>query len=607
MVGYPVHKSMVTSITPKHQGQQKHFVQVAQIADVKAAAVKVVYVEGHAIALFHHNDQIYAIDNRCPHMGFPLHKGSVKDCILTCHWHHARFDLTSGGTFDIWADDGRAFAVELRDGEVWVDLTPSGGEHDYHRQRLVDGLEQGISLVVAKSVMAQLAAGVDPAEPFQTGLDFGVRYRSEGWGVGLTIHTCMMQLLPYIAPDEQPRALYHGLSAVARDCAGKPPRFTVQPLPDVISSRDPAKFQTLKGWFRQFIEVRDNQGAERCLASAIAAGTDSSQIANMLFAAVTDHRFIDGGHALDFTNKALEALDCVHWQNAQEILTSLVQGYGQAARMEESNEWRYPIDLIEILAEAFEDLPEALAMGEAQRVSPESAEPKVEALIPTLLGDNPAAIASELLTALRQGCTAADLAGMVAYAAALRIAQFQTNNDFSDWDTAHHTFTFANAVHQGLKRVSSIELLRGVFDAAMAVYLNRFLNVPPVRLPNPERQVDDPEVALQQLPDLLNRQQQVSAVGNLVGSYLYSGGDPARLIAMLGKLLLREDRDFHVIQNLQAAVAQYQHWQHHEAGIHILVATARYLAAHAPTMRSQGQTYEMAAHLQSGEPVYEQG
>jgi len=38
-------------------------------------------------------------------MGFPLDRGSVEDGILTCHWHHARFDFASGCTFDLWADD----------------------------------------------------------------------------------------------------------------------------------------------------------------------------------------------------------------------------------------------------------------------------------------------------------------------------------------------------------------------------------------------------------------------------------------------------------------------------------------------------------------------
>ena len=46
------------------------------------------------------------------------------------------------------------------------------------------------------------------------------------------------------------------------------------------------------------------------------AGADSRQMADMLFAAATDHRYLDIGHPLDFTNKALEALDVAGW-NAQ--------------------------------------------------------------------------------------------------------------------------------------------------------------------------------------------------------------------------------------------------------------------------------------------------
>ena len=47
-------------------------------------------------------------------MGFPLERGSVADGILTCHWHHARFDLESGCTFDLWADDVPICPVEVR-------------------------------------------------------------------------------------------------------------------------------------------------------------------------------------------------------------------------------------------------------------------------------------------------------------------------------------------------------------------------------------------------------------------------------------------------------------------------------------------------------------
>jgi nitrite reductase/ring-hydroxylating ferredoxin subunit len=576
----------------------ENYVRAAAVDDVRKAGRLVVAIAGHTLLLIHLNDEIYAVDNRCPHMGFPLNKGTIKDCILTCDWHYARFDLMSGGTFDPWADDLPAFPMQIRNNEVWVDLTARSDSLAHHYQRLQEGLEQSISLVIGKSVIALLDRGNNAIEAFRKGLDFGVRYRQNGWDTGLTIHTCMMNLLPYLDAEDQPRAIYQGLAAVARDTNNQPPRFPIQPLPQ---SDNPAKFPILQKWFRQFVEVRDTEGAERCLASAIRAGASQTQLAQMLFMVVTDHRYLDGGHSLDFTNKALEALDISGWQNAELVLTSLVAGYTRATRMEESRSWRSPIDLVEILQQAFEALPAAVGTGENQQGTWEGR----DRLIPILLGDNAQAIADALLTALQQGCSGVELSGIVTEAAALRIAQFSTNNDFNDWDTAHHTFTFANAIHQSMRRVASSELLRAVFDAAMSIYLDRFLNVPAARLPKPDRTVENPAELLSELPELLDRQQQVNRVGELVGCYLYSGGKPEQLLALLGKLLLREDRQFHVIQEIEAAFCQYSRLGNSPAGINVLVAAARYLAAHTPTMRSQEQTYQMAYRLHRGDRLFE--
>jgi nitrite reductase/ring-hydroxylating ferredoxin subunit len=554
-------------------------------------------VAGHSLALFFHDGKVHAVDNRCPHMGFPLHRGSVRDGILTCHWHHARFDLESGGTFDQFADEVRVFPVEIRDGEVWVDLTPREDRLTYLRRRLQDGLERNISLVVAKSVLGLLGGGEDPAEPFRAGLEFGVRYRRAGWGQGLTIHTCMINLLPHFAPEARPRALYHGLSAVSRDCAGEPPRFVIRPLPS--GTRDVA---TLKGWFRRFVEVRDSEGAERCIVSAVRAGADHVQMADMLFAAATDHRYLDVGHVLDFTNKALESLDVAGWSHAEAVLSSLAQGYTGATRMEESNSWRNPVDLVEILADAFEQVPEALERARDQRGRWEG---RAE-LAAVLLGEDAKAIAEALLEALREGASEEELAQAVVYAAALRIARFPTTNEFGDWDTALHTFTFSNAVHQGLRRSPSPELLRGVFDAAMSVHLDRFLNVPPARLPDPDGPEAAPEELLAELPELLDERQRVDAAGEQVASYLYAGGDVDRLLALIGHLLLREDRNFHTIQAVEAAFSQHALLRGSAAGTHVLIAAVRYLAAHSPTMRSQGQTYDIARRLSRGEVLHEE-
>ena len=72
------------------------------------------------ICVFWSDGAPFALDDRCPHMGFPLHRGTVESGLVTCHWHNARFDLGSGGTLDPWADDVRAYPVEIDDGRVTV-------------------------------------------------------------------------------------------------------------------------------------------------------------------------------------------------------------------------------------------------------------------------------------------------------------------------------------------------------------------------------------------------------------------------------------------------------------------------------------------------------
>ncbi len=572
-------------------------VRVAKMADLSKRGCLVRQVDGHTIALFLHQGSVYAIDNRCPHMGFPLDRGTLQDGVLTCHWHHARFDLVSGGTFDPWADDVRTFPVHVEGDEIWVDPSPRGDEQARQLQRLQGGLQRNIPLVIAKSVIALLEKAGDGQGPLQIGLSFGVRSRRDGWSMGLTILTCAVNLHPSLHATDRPRALYHGLSAVAEDCNGQPPRVPMEPLPGTSTD-----LKTLKRWFRRSVEVRDAEGAERCLITAIRGGGDPTQIADILFAAATDHRYLSTGHVLDFTNKALEALDRVGWEQAEAVLPSLVPNYATAERMEESKAWRHPVDLVAILEAAFHRLPEALEMGARRGVIWDGR----KALIPVLLGDDPQAIADALLTALREGTTPAALAATVAYAAALRITRFHTANEFGDWDTVLHTFTFANAVSQGLRRAPSPELLRALFDAAMSIYLDRFLNIPPAPLPEVEATPPEARKLLDELLTTFDRQQQVNEAGLLVARYLASGAHAEPLLATLGHALFREDRDFHTIQAMEAAFRIYAFTEDAAERAHVLVATARYLAAHAPTPRAQGQTYQIASRFHRGERIYEE-
>ena len=579
----------VTAVAPES------LVRVASLAELRAVGRLVVHVDRHTICLFADVEEVHAVDNRCPHMGFPLHRGTVCDGILTCHWHHARFDLATGGTFDQFADELRRFPVELSGDDVLVDVSSLDDAIAHQRARLGDGLARDIPLVLAKATIALLEADPSGVDVFRAGLDFGVARRGGGWFRGLTTLTCFSNLVPRLDPADRAAALYHGLADVAADSASTAPHFALEPLPG--RAPGPAR---LAAWFRGFVDVRDAEGAERALVSAVRGGASPRELADMLFAAATDHRYLDGGHTLDFVNKALEALDVAGWDRAGAVLASLPAQVAGAARMEEANAWRNPVDVVALLEGAFAELPQALAIGADRRGRWDER----DSLVATLLQDEAPSILDALLDALRAGASEVELASAVSFAAATRIARFPTSNEFGDWDTALHTFTFANAVEQGLRRSPSVGLLRGLLDAAASVHLDRFLNVPAARLPTPAPGAD-PAALLEELPRLFDRQQQVDEAAQLVASFLGAGGGPARLVAALGAALVREDRNFHTIQCVEAAVRQHELLAGTGDGGLPLIAAARYVAAHATTTRSQRQTFEIARRLHRGEALYE--
>ena len=576
------------------------FVHAGSLEDLRAKGRLVVHGRHRPVLLVGEGGQVFALDNRCPHMGFPLDRGSAEDGILTCHWHHARFELASGCTFDLWADDVPTCPVEIRaGGEIWVKPVFSYADPVGHwRQRLADGLAHNLSLVLAKAVNGQLAAGLSPSDVVRQVALFGTRNR-DGWDTGLTILTALGQLLPSLSEEETHLALFHGARRVAADCEGAAPSRARSPL---ASRPDLA---TLKGWLRRWATVRHRDAAERTVLTAIARGASPAALADLLFTAETDRAYADGGHSLDFINKAFECLDIIGWEHAADVLPSVVGQMVAARGAEERTAWRQPIDLIALCQRAGLEVPHLFTAGDNVKGWSDHV-----TLSESLLGDDPVAIIAALTAAARDRATPSDLGRALAYAAALRVARFGTANEHSDWETAHHVFTYANAVHQALKRIGSgasepVEAARGLLHGAMALYLARYLNVPPAALPGDSNEgLDDLPVAAEEiraaLLDTFDRQQQISAAARLVARHLTLGHSPDALIATLAQALLREDAGFHAYQMLEAGARQFHEWGNCDQGRHILIAVVRYLAAHFPTQRALLQTTDIASRLMRG-------
>ena len=547
-------------------------------------------------------DKPYAVDDRCPHMGFPLHRGTVDDGLLTCHWHFARFDLESGGTLDPFADDVRVYPVTLDGDDVVVVVEDHAEAAEHHLRRLNEGLEHGLSLVMAKAVLGLFdALGADRARRavVDAGVAFGVRYRQPGWGAGLTVLAAMANVTPALRREDRPLALVHGLSFVSDDTRGRAPRFALEPLNASIAA------DRLEDWYRRFVDTRSGDAAERTLASAVSAGLTPGRVAAVMGAAVTDHVFVDGGHTIDFTNKAFEVLDVLGWDHATAVLPTLAQQMAGASRSEESGAWRHPHDLAGLLERVNRELPGRMAAA-ATSERRFAGDDDVDALAWAVLGEDPAEIVIALDSAVDAGATIEELARAVAYAAALRLARFHTQNDHGDWDVVHHAFTAANAVHQLLDRASTPELARGVYHGALRVFLDRFLNVPAARLPNaaPVKGSD-----LTGLAECWEREGMVDEAGGIVYHCVRAGSSGkgrASVVSALGSALLAEDAEFHWYQTYEAAVRQSAAWPDgSEQQALILSGAARFLAAHTPTRRELAQVVRIAARLRRGEALYE--
>jgi nitrite reductase/ring-hydroxylating ferredoxin subunit len=583
----------------------KEFALAGSLDELKAKGRLVLHGDHRPILVLYDHGCVFALDNRCPHMGFPLDRGTVEDGILTCHWHHARFDLESGCTFDLWADDVPNCAVEVRDGDVWVKTTFAHPDRAVHwQQRLGNGLAHDIGLVIAKAVQGLVGVGVPQVDIVRQVALFGAQNR-DGWDVGLTILTALGNLLPMLAEEDAYLALFFGARRVAADCEGEAPRRERAPLG---SQPDPA---ALRHWLRRWTNVRHREAAERTLLTAIAAGASPAVLADALLAAATERTFADTGHSLDFINKAFECLDLIGWQHASAVLPTVVGQMVAARGAEESTAWRQPLDLVALCEESAGQLAELFTTGRGAHGWSDHA-----ALAQELLGDDPAGIVGALTEAIRAGASPADLGRSLAYGAALRVARFGNANEHADWETAHHVFTYANAVHQMLARIetadidSHIAAVRSLLHGAMALYLARYLNVPPARIPGEcDDQLDDlptdAKAIRTALLDAFDRQRQVDLAGRLAARHLTLGHLPQALIATLAHAVLREDAGFHAYQMLEAGIRQFAAWRDTDEGRHILIAVARYLAAHSPTQRSALQTADMARRLMRGGELHQ--
>lgn len=69
---------------------------IGKISDIPAGKMQKVTVDGKEILIANIDGSFYACDDTCTHAGASLSEGTLEGGIITCGWHGAKFNCTSG-------------------------------------------------------------------------------------------------------------------------------------------------------------------------------------------------------------------------------------------------------------------------------------------------------------------------------------------------------------------------------------------------------------------------------------------------------------------------------------------------------------------------------
>lgn len=126
--------------------------------------------------VFYDGEKFTACENRCPHMGYPMNKGTVRDGVVTCAWHNWQFDMESGGCYRGACDDLQVYPVKVENEKVYVQKQEPYDHFAMHAGRLVEGMLTSDHYLQAKAIALMLKSGGDAKDVVMVALEQAVRH-----------------------------------------------------------------------------------------------------------------------------------------------------------------------------------------------------------------------------------------------------------------------------------------------------------------------------------------------------------------------------------------------------------------------------------------------
>src|SRR5438876_1306153 len=578
---------------------QSNFVKVADLKDVPEGTPKAVRVEGRSIALFQHQGNVYATDNQCPHMGYPLTRGRVRNGVLTCDWHGWSYDMRGGGCFTGGCDDLDTFPVEVRDSAIYIDVRSGGSRRkDAHFLLLKEGLLSEDNWTLSKAIAIMLAQGVSEQDTLKRvvqhlGRHIATERGASDGGRELALMVNGVKVARHYAPDDRLIPLMMAATGASGRAGDRP---DVRPLPPPVS------WNKLEHWIRVFSADKTWEGIEKCLITARRLEHNDERILPLLYECALEPFFLGHTENLPLLGYLAESLEEFGWDQAEELVCNLaakILGRDRGA----------PEELRLAAIKMFE--PIHTLIDELASTSPrdQGATYDEDALSRGLVSGDLTQTFNVISAALRARVEIDRIVTTMVLLAADRMARTPVNLN-PGWGSLRQELVLASSVRTAL-RYGGLNLgARALYHAAWQFFSDRWLNITPRSLTEPlsaaRSDASNEDTGLRTVLDSIELIQ-VREVGRHPREYLNVGFYGARLLSELGQSILRVDNGWSLVHALRTVFDEWKLCEGHPARNQLLAGLARWATDVRKRTGSQSaaQTAQRFARGQTAVDLYE--
>ena len=311
---------------------ERNWQPLIAVSELETKSIRMVRIGTKQIAVFKTEDGIRACDNRCPHEGYPLSEGSLsKDCILTCNWHNWKFNLDTGDNL-FGGDRLRTYPLEVRAGQVWIDITdlPYAQRYETIVNSLHDAFDDYSYDRIGREIARLIKLGADPLDSLRLAIDWSWNRMEFGWTHAYAGMADWLELYDENEPDEELKlvCLVESVTHVA---------FDVLREPEYAFSEAVASFDEQQ--FVDNIEAENEAAALAAIRGGVRAGLKFADFESALTRAALLH-YNDFGHSLIYVTKVGGLIERLGSEVMEPLLLSLVRGFIFASREDKIPEFR---------------------------------------------------------------------------------------------------------------------------------------------------------------------------------------------------------------------------------------------------------------------------